>query len=235
LLPILAALLIAATDPAPAEASAAPPSEALIDRFMAVIPEAQSLREVNRTADPAQLARLARINPGKEDVIRPVLEAYSACASPINNAMTLSGLRFAAQRLGSTRLEQLIRFYQSEDLGRLGALVPRLQAGETLPPADQTELERILAAYPVMELHRVMTEELPEFFASQTERLVELNRCAEEKDAALARLDVDTVGPVFTVVAPSPRDPNSPEVSCGENAERAEPGEGCSARRRRQR
>lgn len=231
MLPMLVALLLAATDPASAE----PPSEALIDRFMTVIPGAERLDRVDGAADPAELDRLSRLNPGKADAIRPVLEAYSSCASPINNEISRSGLRFAAQQLGTTKLEQLIRFYESEDFGRAAALGSRLQAGETLPAAEQAELERIMAAYPLAEFNALLSGGMPEFVAAQTDRIAALDRCTDTKAAALERLGVDSVGPDLTPVPPRPRDPNAPQVNCGETAEADAPVQGCSARRRRQR
>ena len=230
MLPILAALLLAATDPVPAEA----PSPALVDRFMAAIPDAQRLTQVDRTADPAELARLSRLNPGKAEAIRPVLEAYAACSSPINNAISELGLRFAARQLGRAKLEQLIRFYEGEDFRRLAVLAPRMEAGQTLAAAEQAELDRILAAYPLAEFNAVLTAGMPEFFAAQTDRIAALDRCTEDKSAALAQLGVDTVGPIVTPVPPRPRDPNAPQVNCGASAEAAEPAPTCPARRRRQ-
>ena len=230
MIPILAALLLVATDPAPVGA----PSPALVDRFMAALPDAHRLSEVDRTADPAELARLSRLNPGKADAIRPVLEAYAACASPINNAISESGLRFAAQQLGSAKLEQLIRFYEGEDVRRVVALTAQMGPGGTLPPAEQAELERILAAYPLAEFNALLTGGMPEFFAAQTDRIAALDRCTEAKEAALARLDVDTVGPIVTPVPAGARDPNAPPSSCAEAAEAAEPSQTCPARRRPQ-
>ena len=230
MLPILVALLVAATEPVPAEA----PSPALVERFMAAIPDAQRLSQVDGTADPAELARLSRLNPGKAEAIRPVLEAYAACSSPINNAISEAGLRFAAQQLGRAKLEQLIRFYEGEDFRRLAALTPRLEAGQTPTAADQAELERILAAYPLAEFNTILTVGMPEFFASQTDRIAALDRCTEAKDAALARLDVDTVGPTIIPVPPRPRDPNAPQIDCSVTTEAAEAAPTCPARRRRQ-
>ena len=204
MLPILA-LLLATADPAPAEA----PSPALVDRFMAAIPDAHRLSQVDGTADTAELARLSRLNPGKAEAIRPVLEAYAECASPINNAISESGLRFAARQLGQAKLEQLIRFYEGEDFRRVVALTERMQPGGTLPSAEQAELERILATYPLAEFNALLTGGMPEFFAAQTDRIAALDRCTEAKDAALARLDVDTVGPDLTPVAPPIQVPNA--------------------------
>jgi hypothetical protein len=198
-LPILAALLIAVPNPAPAE----PPSEALVDRFMTAIPDADRLEQMDRTADPAELERLSRLNSGKTDEIRPVLEAYAACASPINNEIGRSGLRFAAQQLGRAKLEQLIRFYEGEDFRRFAALGSRLEAGETLAPAEQAELDRIMAAYPLAELNAQLMFGMPEYFAAHTEWLAALDRCTDQKQAELARLDIETEGPVLTPVPPS--------------------------------
>jgi hypothetical protein len=230
-LPILAALLLAATDPAAAE----PPSEALVDRFMTVIPDGDRLSQVDRTADPAELARLSRLNPDKAEAIRPVLEAYAACSSPINNAISESGLRFAAQQLGGVKLEQLIRFYEGEDFHRVVALTARMQPGGTLAPSEQAELERILATYPLAEFNALLTGGMPEFFAAQTDRIAALDRCTEVKQAALERLGVDTVGPIVTPVPPSPRDRNGAQVDCRETAGAVEPDRTCPARRHRER
>src|SRR5687767_6744501 len=97
---LLAALLLAATDPAPSEPAVAPASDALVDRFMAVIPDAASLDRIDRTADPIELDRLHALNPGRLDEIRRVLEEHAGCISPIRNAQTRNMLRSVVRQLG---------------------------------------------------------------------------------------------------------------------------------------
>ena len=204
LLPLLAALLVATAD------GATPPaSEVQVERFLAAIPDADQLHRIDRSPDPIELARLGGFNPGREDEIEPVLEAFAACSSPIANAMGLDGLRFIARGLGSEKLGQLISFYEGDDFRRFSALAPRVAAGETLAPPEQAEFDRIMAGYPLEDFNRAMQDQMPEFFASQTERMGAIDRCRADKDAALARLGVDTVGPDLTPVPPPNPVPNA--------------------------
>jgi hypothetical protein len=201
---LLAALLATATDPV------SPPSEAQVERFMAVLPDVEALGQVDRTADPVELERLVSLNPGRDADIRPVLETFAACQSPIHNAMSLTGLRMIARRLGSAGLERLTAFYQSEDLDRLEALTARLQAGEAPGEAEQAEMERIFAAYPLREFQALMQNVMTELVPTQTEALAALDRCDDERDAAFARLELETQSPPMPIpVAPPIEHPSA--------------------------
>lgn len=192
---------------APAEATA---SESQIDRFMAVLPDAERLNGTD-AADAEELARLVRLNPGRETDIRPVLDAFAACSTPHNLAMSREGLRFAARRLGSAKLERLIRFYEGEDFQRFQALMARLSAGATPGPAEEAELNGFMAAYPLTDFYAVMRDEVPGFVLSQTETLAAIDRCQEAENAALERLGVDTTGPTLVPVPPPNQGPGSGE------------------------
>jgi hypothetical protein len=233
----VAALLSSQGAPAPAEAPTAPASEALVERFMTVIPEADRLNQVDRAADPQELARLGRLNAGRSDEIRPVLEAFAACQSPINNELARTGLRAVARSLGDARLSRLIAFYQSDDFRRLDAIVQRANRGESMTAADEVEAARIMEAYSVADFNATMERVLTETYLARQDEMAALTRCEEEKRAALERLGIDTVGPVLTPVPPRPRDPDAPPSSCDETAETAEAAEtvpACPARRRRE-
>ena len=196
---ILLALSLAAGQPA---AAVERPSPELVERFLAALPDAGRLDRVERSADPAELERLTRLNPGREDDIRPVLEAHAACASPFQNAIARAALRRAAERLERADLERMLQFYHSEDLGRLDALGARLGAGETLGAADQAELDRIVAAYPVMAFAEAMQREMSAVVVAHAGPMEAISRCDGEKQAALQGLGVDTEGPPLPMPVP---------------------------------
>jgi hypothetical protein len=180
LLPFLAAFLAATTDPA----AAAPASEALIDRFMAVIPDSAGLDRIDRTADPLELDRLAALNPDRIDEIMPVLEAHAACVSPIRNARARSGLRLVARQLGEARLSRLIQFYEGEDFRTVDRLMARGE--EALSAAEREQVQNILAAYPLAEFTEAMSPLNPAFW--EEDPFAAEAPCLATRNAALTRL-----------------------------------------------
>ena len=134
--------------------TAAPAGEALVDRFMAVIPDAQRLNQVDRTPNPEELAHLNRLNPGRE----ATSDSYwpsTRPANPTGRRTPPPRASFAGLPAGSTRhkLGRLIQFYEGDDFRNFEALMRRSNGGATPSDADRAELERIMAAYPLMEYH----------------------------------------------------------------------------------
>jgi hypothetical protein len=97
------------------QAPAAPPPEALVDRFIAILRDVAAASVVDRTPDPEELERLTALNPARGGEVRRVLEDVRACASATENQTALSVMRRAARSLGAANLERLIAFYQSAD------------------------------------------------------------------------------------------------------------------------
>ena len=170
-----------------APAGAAPAGEALIDRFMAVIPDAQRLNQVDRTPSPDELAHLNSLNPGRDGDFGPILAEHKACESVASNAATESLLRGIARRFDEAKLGRLIQFYEGEDFRNFDALMRRSNGGATPSDADRAELERIMAAYPLMEYHEGFQAAYFTLFEDPT-FITALDRCSETKRAAFARL-----------------------------------------------
>ena len=183
-LTLVGALVLAFAVQAPAAQGAATAGEALIDRFMAVIPDAQRLNRVDRTPNPEELAHLTRLNPGRDGDIGPVLAEHKACESIASNAATESLLRGIARRLDEDKLGRLIQFYEGDDLRNFEALMSRSNGGATPSDADRAELERIMAAYPLMEYHEGFQSAYFTLFEDPT-YITALDRCSEAKRAAL--------------------------------------------------
>ena len=120
----------------------APPSPELVDRFIASLPDRQRVMD---EIDPAEMERFARLNPGRESDLRPILQAHATCLLPSTQASTDRMLRQVAARLGVANVEALIRFYQGPDLARFGALAEKTDKN----PAESAEFERLIGDYPV--------------------------------------------------------------------------------------
>jgi hypothetical protein len=182
---MLAALLAASTEPA---TSAPPPTEAQIERFIAALPDSDRLDQVDRTADPRELERLGALNPDRADAIRPVLEEFAGCTGPVENRLYVHMLRVVARTLGAEKLDRLVTFYEREDIAALDPIINRASSGATLSPAEQAEVERIMAAYPLADFAAEMMSFNPDFFDDAL--MAEMTRCEQARDASFARLGV---------------------------------------------
>ena len=163
----------------------APASDALIDRFMAVIPDSNELRNPQWDLDPAQVTRLTELNPDRDADIEAVRHAYRGCTSPTAAAVTLRLFRDTAGGLGDEKLGRLIAFYQSEDFTALRAISERGEAGETLSEADMAEAERITSYYPVREYMESLARAQMALFQDQA-LVGTILRCEEEMRSAIA-------------------------------------------------
>lgn len=171
----------------PAPVAPAPASEALVERFMAALPEAQRLNRVDRTADRQELDRLGAMNQGRADDIRPILEEFAACASAARNKAIADVLRRAARQLGEEKLGRLIQFYEREDVAALREMMA--QGTAALSDAQRAEAARIAATYPVAEFADLL-EPGPTLWRADFMR--EEGRCAATRDAALERAGLRT-------------------------------------------
>jgi len=139
---------------APAPAQSAPLSEALVDRFMAALPPP------DRSGTPApsaeEISRIEALNPGKSAQIRPILDAYEACAAAESKTQAVALVRDVARALGEAKLRRLTEFYEGPDFVAFEALAARLSRGEELPAGDKAEFERLFSAYPLNEFNETM-------------------------------------------------------------------------------
>ena len=168
-------LIAAALSLAQAEA---PPSPQLVERFIAALPERQNpIGQV----DPAELARFAQLNPGREGDIHPILEAHARCTAPVREASTNLMLRLVAARLGTTSVEALIRFYEGPDLLRFGALAAKTDRSAE----ENAELERLQRAYPLEALMEAMQTAGMDAFNDDS-FFNAMDACDRTRDGALA-------------------------------------------------
>ena len=146
-----AALLLFQSQSAPAQAPGPAPSEALVERFLAVLPDRDQIDALAGEVDPAELSALAALNPGKEAQVRSILEASLACSGEAISAGTLRMLRTVARDLGEAKVERLIRFYEGPDYAAFAALGPRMDGAAKPSPEDQAALARLMEAYPLQD------------------------------------------------------------------------------------
>lgn len=153
--PSILLVVLAAILGQPVQAQTAPIGDALMDRFIAALPDPR--RGQVPPADPEEVARLEALNPGQSDAIRAVLDEGQHCLAPEVEAASLRAIRVIAERLGAAKVEQLIQFYQGEDARTLRALGDRTDRGETLSGEENARMMRILAAHPeAVEFGRAM-------------------------------------------------------------------------------
>ena len=140
----------AQTAPAPAAQGAqAAPSDALIDRFIAALPDQEELGKAGGEIDPAELGRLSALNPGKEAQVRKVLQGNLACTGPAAVAGSLRMLRTVARNLGEARLRKLISFYEGPDYAAFGALAGRMEGKGSPSAEDSSAMAKLMGAYPL--------------------------------------------------------------------------------------
>ena len=179
------ALQAQSVPPAPAA-----PSEALVDRFIAAIPEWQD-EAAETEIDAGELSRLAALNPGKEPQLRSILKANLACSGPAVAAVTMRMLRTIARELGSERLEKLIRFYEGPDYAAFEALATRMQ-GQTAPSAeDKAAMAKLMAAYPLQDFLDRMNR-APDMIAADQAFMTAAMKCASEQMEALEAAGLKT-------------------------------------------
>lgn len=182
--PQVAAGQVAPVQAAPLRAAQAAPSEALIDRFIAALPHQEELTRTEDKIDPAELARLAALNPGKEAQVRAVLQADLACTGPAVTAGTLRVLRMVARNLGEVRLRKLIGFYQGPDYSAFETLATRMEGKASPSPADSAAMARMMETYPLQAFHDQMSR-AGEMFAADKAFMDAAVACASKRMKAL--------------------------------------------------
>ncbi len=173
------------TQPAPA-----PTPDALIDQLVRVLPH-QGEFDIQPRFDPQDLARLAALNPGREPEIRTILMAHATCSNPFLKDATRRAIRGIARELGAAKVGQLIAFYQGPDEKIFERISDAADKGQQPSAADEKEVERIMAAYPLMEWTRGVNG-AARLFTDDQSFMQGITRCATEKQAALSRAKLKT-------------------------------------------
>jgi hypothetical protein len=171
---------------APRASAQAAPSEALIDRFIAAIPDAEEIAAAPTGIDAAELGRLVALNPGKEAQLRSILQANLACSGPAVTAGTLRMLRTIARDLGAERLQKLISFYEGPDYAAFEALAARMQGKAAPSAADEAALAKLTAAYPLRAFLDRMNNAQAIIEADQGFMTAAMNCASQQVDALTA-------------------------------------------------
>src|SRR5687768_4076707 len=189
---LLAAALLALSALLPQPASAQPlkmervegPSEAMIDRFLAVLPDRGQIDSIGTEIDSAELGRLVALNPGKEVQVRAVLQANLACSGPAVTAGTLRMLRTVARNLGRTHLEKLTGFYAGPDYATFAALAARMEGNANPSAEDKAAMAKLMGTYPLQAFQQEMSR-ANEIIAADQDFMSAAIKCASEQVKAL--------------------------------------------------
>lgn len=192
---LLAAALLALPALLPQPATAQPlkmervpappaPSEALVERFLAVLPDREQLSAVDTEIDAAELARLVALNPGKEAQLRPILQANLACTAPAISAGTLRMLRTVGRNLGAEKLQKLVAFYEGPDYAAFGTLAARMDGNADPTAADKAALAKYMETYPLQAFLDQMNR-AGETIAADQVFMTAAMKCASEQVEAL--------------------------------------------------
>ncbi|HEX8466467.1 MAG TPA: hypothetical protein VF620_01530 [Allosphingosinicella sp.] len=184
LLAFAAALLGLQAQPALAQAPEAAPSEALVERFIAALPDRDAFSAENQEIDPGELARLAALNPGKEAQVRSVLKANLDCTGPAITAGSLRMLRTVARNLGDAKVRKLISFYGGPDYAAFGALAARMEGKATPSAEDSAAMAKYMGAYPLQAFHEQLSR-AEEIIAADPGFMSAAMKCASEQIAGL--------------------------------------------------
>lgn len=179
-----AGLIVLQAQPAPAEPVPAAPSEALIDRFIAVIPDREEIQAQSNEIDAGELGGLVALNPGKEAQVRAVLKSNLACTGPAVTAGTLRMLRTVARNLGAAPLQKLIGFYEGPDYAAFGALAARMEGNSTPSPEDSAAMAKLMGTYPLQAFLQQMSR-AEEIIAADAGFMEAAMKCASAQMEAL--------------------------------------------------
>jgi hypothetical protein len=180
---LLGALFVFQTEPA------ALADDALVDRFMAVVP---ADREPREGPDAAIVAALEAANPGREAEVRRLMEMEAACVAPIQAELSRTTLREIARSLGDETLGRLVAFYESADFERTRALTEREGGERALSESERAELASIARNYPFEEFNQAVMSRSADLFAGHPlfDKMTICNtrrmRAMEEADLNLA-------------------------------------------------
>ncbi|HYG47778.1 MAG TPA: hypothetical protein VD846_07525 [Allosphingosinicella sp.] len=182
----IAALLALQPQSGGAQAAQAAPSEALIDRFLAVLPDRAQIEAVETEIDPGELKALVALNPGKEAQISSILRANLACTGPAVSAGTLRMLRTIARELGEEKLKRLVGFYEGPDYAAFAALAARMEGVAAPSAEDSAAMAKLMGAYPLQAFHQQLSR-AEEIFAADQGFMAAAMKCASEQVEALTK------------------------------------------------
>ena len=181
---VIAALLVLQAQPAPAQAPEAAPSEALVDRFLAVLPDRDQIGAADTEVDAAELSGLVALNPGKDAQVRAILEASLPCSNQAISAGTLRMLRTIARGLGQARLQRLVSFYEGPDFAAFSALAARMDGNAAPSADDKAAMAKLMEAYPLQAYYDQLSR-ADQIVAADKGFMTAAMKCAEEQMAAL--------------------------------------------------
>jgi hypothetical protein len=182
LLSIAAAALLL-SQPASAQAPQAAPSAALVDQFIAALPDRDEISAPGEI-DPAELARLAALNPGKEAQVRTVLKANLACTGPATTAGSRRMLATIARNLGESKVRKLIAFYGGPAYAAFGALAARMGAVEKPSAEDSAAMAKLMGTYPLQAFHEQLSR-AEEIISADPGFMSDAMECASQQVEAL--------------------------------------------------
>jgi hypothetical protein len=186
LLAAAAAFLALQAQPLPAPAQPSAPSEALIDRFIAVIPDREEFNKPPTEIDPTELSGLVALNPGKEAQVRKVLQANLACTGPAVVEGSHRMLRTVARELGEEKLQRLVSFYAGPDYAAFKTLGLRMESAAAPTAEDKAALAKLMAAYPLQAFIDQMNR-APEIIAADEGFMTDATKCASQQVDALEK------------------------------------------------
>lgn len=179
-----AALFVLQAPTSAAEPAKGVPSEALVDRFIAAIPDREAMTAADGEIDSGELERLTALNPGKEAQLRGILEANVACTDPAIAAGTLRMMRTIARDLGEEKLKKLVGFYEGPDYAAFQALALRMESAAAPSAGDKAAMARFMAAYPLQDFMDGMNR-AGQIIAGDKVFVTAAMDCAEKQMAAL--------------------------------------------------
>lgn len=172
----------ASAQPAPSAASS-PVDQALLDRFVAALPESREQLAALGEVDSDLLRRFTALNPGRDGDVLPLVQAYARCSAPALRNGTVRLIEEVGRQLGRERVERLIAFYGGPDFEAFARIAPSVQAGNP-SAAESAELLRILTAYPLIEFRATM-QRLGESVGPDDQFAAAITRCATTLRQAL--------------------------------------------------
>jgi hypothetical protein len=181
---LAAAFLALQAQAASAQAPQAVPSEALIERFIAVLPDRDQLSAAGSEIDAGELAGLVAVNPGKEAQLRPILQANLACTAPAISAGTLRMLRTVGRNLGAEKLQKLVTFYEGPDYAAFRVLAARMEGNAEPTAQDKAALAKYMETYPLQAFLEQMNH-AGEIIAADQGFMSAAMKCASEQADAL--------------------------------------------------
>lgn len=142
--------LLAAAAFAP-QTNVAPASEANIDAFVKVLPPSEGGHDKLDDSEVEAQKQLLNLNPGRETKVREIVAAHRQCMKPLENNTITEMVRQTARAIGNDRLQLMTEFFRKGEDHKLEPLLAKRQSGTTLSAAEEAELNRLVATYPLVD------------------------------------------------------------------------------------